>query len=253
MQVSLLREHRGSVDDESVSVYGSIKAICLDDRKKEGDLGDTAALPVKNHKKIYDWRYLTVVQGRHIQVDRRDMNILKRFAPQMDAMMMPLPVLFADSNFEITESEEITENETRKIVLSFEYDPGFLSGFSSAHEGTITLLPDHEWMVDSMELFLVKVPEEPDDDAPVEYEFRVLYRFEYDCQYQMPVVAKSLNERYNIATGQMTRKQTADYDIKPIGRFKYSARRFTFSYYGLPEPNFAPRPWLKYPFIGSAR
>ena len=33
-----------------------------------------------------------------------------------------------------------------------------------------------------MELFLVKVPEEPDDDAPVEYEFRVLYRFEYDCR-----------------------------------------------------------------------
>lgn len=242
----------GSVDDESVNVYGVNKSYMFwIDRKKEGEpWEDTAALPVKNHKKIYDWRYLdSWYKADDIQVDRRDMNILKRFAPQMDAMMMPLPVLFADSNFEITESEEITENETRKIVLSFEYDPGFLSGFSSAHEGTITLLPDHEWMVDSMELFLVKVPEEPDDDAPVEYEFRVLYRFEYDCQYQMPVVAKSLNERYNIATGQMTRKQTADYDIKPIGRFKYSARRFTFSHYGLPEPDFAPRPWLKYLFI----
>ena len=104
-------------------------------------------------------------------------------------------------------------------------------------------------MVDSMELFLVKVPEEPDDDAPVEYEFRFLYRFEYDYQYRMPVVAKSLKEQYNIATGQMTRKQTAEYDIKPIGRFKYSARRFTLSYYGLPEPDFVSRLWLKYLFI----
>ena len=241
----------GGVGEESVSGYGVNKSYTFwIDRKKEGEPWEDTAFPVENHKKIYDWRYLdSWYKADDIQVDRRDMNILKRITPQMDAAMMPLPVLFADSNFEITESEEITENETRKIVLSFEYDPGFFSGFSSAHKGTITLLPDHEWMVDSMELFLVKVPEEPDNNAPVEYEFRVLYRFEYDYQYQMPVVAKSLKERYDTATGRMTRKQTADYDIRPIGRFKYAARRFTLSYYGLPEPDFAPRPWLKCLFI----
>ena len=242
----------GGVGEESVSGYGVNKSYTFRiDREKESEPWEgIAADPVENHKKIYDWRYLdSWYKKEDIQVDRRDLNILKRIAPQMDAAMMPLPVLFADSEFKITESEEITEGETRKIVLSFEYDPGFPSLFSSAHKGTITLLPDHDWMVDSMELFLVKVPEEPDDDAPVEYEFRFLYRFEYDYQYRMPVVAKSLKEQYNIATGQMTRKQTAEYDIKPIGRFKYSARRFTLSYYGLPEPDFVSRLWLKYLFI----
>ena len=241
----------GGVGGESVSGYGVNKSYTFwIDREKEGEPWEDTAFPVENHKKIYDWRYLdSWYKADDIQVDRRDMNILKRLAPQLDAAMMPLPVLFADSNFKITEAEEITEGETRKIVLSFEYDPGFFSGFSSAHKGTITLLPDHDWMVDSMELFLVKVPEEPDDDATVEYEFRVLYRFEYDYQYPMPVVAKSLKEQYNIATGQMARKQTAEYDIKPIGRFKYTARRFTLSYYGLSEPDFATRPWLRYLFI----
>ena len=67
----------------------------------------------------------------------------------------------------------------------------------------------------------------------------------------MPVVAKSLKELYDIATGRMTRKQTYEYDIRPIGRFKYTARRFTLSYYGLPEPDFAPPLWLKYLFIAA--
>ena len=245
----------GGVGGESVSGYGVNKCYTFwIDRKKEGEPweNDEKPYPTKNPKTVYDWRYLdSWYKKEDIQLDRRDLNILKRIAPQMDAAMMPLPVLFADSNFEITESEEITEGETRKIILSFEYDPGFLSIFASAHKGTITLLPDHDWMVDSMELFLVKVPEEPDDDAPVEYEFRVLYRFEYDYQYQMPVVAKSLKELYDIATGRMTRKLTDEYDIKPIGRFKYTARRFTLSYYGLPEPDFAPPLWLKYLFIAA--
>ena len=110
----------GSVDDESVNVYGVNKSYMFwIDRKKEGEpWEDTAYSPCQKSQKIYDWRYLdSWYKADDIQVDRRDMNILKRFAPQMDAMMMPLPVLFADSNFEITESEEITENETRKSFL----------------------------------------------------------------------------------------------------------------------------------------
>ncbi len=196
----------------------------------------------------FSWHYLdSWYKEDDTQVNWEDFRIYQKLARHMDVGMMPLPVLFDDPHFEITEIREFTENETRKITLLFEYEPNFLSLWSMAHKGEITLLPDHDWMPDSMKLFLVNCDgEEFGPDAPVEFDSRWEARFEYDYQYRMPVLTRYSREIYNLADDRLMTKCLDEYTVRPIGRFKYRAKRFTQSYYGLPEPDFVAPNWPRY-------
>ncbi|MBO7726736.1 MAG: hypothetical protein J6S40_09765 [Thermoguttaceae bacterium] len=197
---------------------------------------------------VFSWNYLdSWYKEGELQLNWRDFRIFHVLTPQMNTVMMPLPVLFGDPHFEITEIREFTEDGTRKITLSFEYEPNFLSIWSMAHKGEITLLPDHDWMPDSMKLFLVNVDgEEFGPDAPVEFDSRLEARLEYDYQYRMPVLTRYSREIHNLADDRLKTKVLDEYTVRPISRFKYRAKRFTQSYYGLPEPDFVKPNWPKY-------
>ena len=204
----------------------------------------------ENPNSAFSWHYLdSWYKEGEFQLNWRDFRIYKKLTPHMDAGMMPLPVLFGDPHFEITDIREFTENETRKITLSFEYEPNFLSLWSMAHKGEITLLPDHDWMPDSMKLFLVKIGEDEEEfgpGAPVEFDSRWEARFEYDYQYRMPVLTRYSREIYSLADDRLMTKRLSEYTVRPISRFKYRAKRFTQSYYGLPEPDFVAPNWPRY-------
>ena len=202
----------------------------------------------ENPNSAFSWHYLdSWYKEGVLEVNWEDFRIYQNLTPHMNAGMMPLPVLFGDTHFEITDIREFTENETRKITLSFEYEPNFLSIWSMAHKGEITLLPDHDWMPDSMKLFLVNVDgEEFGPGAPVEFDSRQETRLEYDYQYRMPVLTRYSREIYNLADDRLMTKHLDEYTVRPISRFKYRAKRFTQSYYGLPEPDFVAPDWPRY-------
>ncbi len=158
-----------------------------------------------------------------------------------------LPSLVELDGFSVTSFEETTRDGQRIATLTYTYEPESMEGKVQVRSGTVHLLADHYWVVDSVELNVGAGP-----DPAFHWPFSIKNSYEFPDS-SIPLLKSSVWKCFN-----NTPDRTWRYSMTHTFRFQKtedrSPERFTLAAFGLPEPEFETQPakhrlWL---FIGSA-
>ena len=176
----------------------------------------------------FTWHYRDWEKGGSQLYSLKDSFISDAIASSLYAAGIPLPALFTLPEFEITEWENLDESGVNKVRIAFTFSPETYSPFEPVRRGTLFLLPDSCWLPEKVELFLTNEEEHDSGKAKLVQ----IFSFEYQNEYAMPILNKAGSLRWDSVT---------DYDLKYVKHGKYPKKRFTLSYYGLPEPDFVEK------------
>lgn len=157
-----------------------------------------------------------------------------------------LPSLVELDGFSVTSFEETTRDGQRIATLTYTYEPESMEGKVQVRSGTVHLLADHYWVVDSVELNVGAGP-----DPAFHWPFSIKNTYEFSGA-SIPLLKSSVWKCFN-----NTPDRTWRYSMTHTFRFQKtedrSPERFTLTAFGLPEPEFETQParyrlWL---FVGS--
>ncbi|MBR2692947.1 MAG: hypothetical protein IKE69_01920 [Thermoguttaceae bacterium] len=182
----------------------------------------------------FTWHYKDWEEGGSRLYSLKD-SIVGTIAPSLYAFNIPLPSLFTLPEFEITEWEKLDESGVNKVRMAFTFSPETYSPFEPVRKGILFLLPDSCWLPERVEFFLTDEEEHDLGKATLVK----TSSFEYQYENAMPLIKKEKYESRE--AGKLLYDAVTDYDLKYVKHGKYPKKRFTLSYYGLPEPDFVEK------------
>lgn len=183
----------------------------------------------------FSWVYRDWDQGGNQRNDTMDSFISNTFADSLLAPSIPLPVLFKRPDCNVTQVERFAESGINRVRISFVFSPEFYSPIMAVRSGNIVLLSDSCWLPERMELNITDEEHDKSGTAP----FCRVHEFEYQNDFAMPLLREYRCE--TSVTGHTTWNFVRDYDLKYVKHGTYPKKRFTLSYYGLPEPDFVEK------------
>ena len=180
----------------------------------------------------FSWSYHDWSQPEPASRQTPDFFIIDTFGTSLSVAGPPLPSLIKSPEFTIVDIKEGVNEDIKTTIVSFVYSPANPSPAVQVRKGTITLLPDSYWLVQSMELFLAS----PDENSTLSTPVRLEIECKYDSNNSIPLLKKHTLMSYT--NERLVWSSERQYDIKLNEHAFYPSSRFTLTHYGLPEPDF---------------
>jgi len=216
-------------------VFGLNKKYTFNLTETENQLWEIIDIDSRvNYPQDFKWDFREWIRPEPFSTYTAEYRIVDSFAPFFFVAGLPLPVLIKNPDFKLIELEETINNNCREISISFTYSPENYSPFAPVRKGTIVLLPDYDWVIKEMTLFLLA--DQPVDtlSTPV----RLSMVFEYDFRGDIPLI-KSFS-LLSFTNETLIWSANSEYSINLLSQTNLPSR-FTLSHYGLPEPDFGER------------
>lgn len=233
--------HAFRVDQNEWSISGFNKDYVFEITERKKDT--YSVYSVNQWDKVperFSWHYRDWEEGGYHLYNRVDSFISDTSASSLYIAGIPLPALFVLPEFEVTEMDSVQESGVDKIKISFTFSPETYSPIEPVRKGTVVLLPDFFWLPERMELYLTDKDQHDLGKATI---VRVR-SFEYQNDFAMPLLKKEFQETSE--AGKLFWDSVTDYDLKYVKHGKYPKKRFTLSYYGLPEPDFGEKDYAPF-------
>jgi hypothetical protein len=149
-----------------------------------------------------------------------------------------MPSLVALDGFTVASVKESTRDGKRVASITYEYEPKSPPRKVQTRSGTVHLLVDHYWLVDSADFFVGQSA-----GSAFRYPFSVKNSYNF-TDWSVPVLTSSEWKCFN-ATPDKTWRYSMTYNFRFQKTEDRSPERFTLAAFGLPEPDFGSEP-LRY-------
>lgn len=223
------------LNDEKPRITGYNKDYTFYIRKeKEGPYTIRTVEELEKMQQSFSWKYRNWEEGGMQLLVPIDSKI-SAYAASLTSVSTPLPEIFTLPGFHVTSIENFGDSSVNKIRISFTFSPETNSPVEPVRKGSIDLLPDLGWMPVHTEMYLAGDVSDSVDTAP----YLQICDYEYQTDYEKPLLKTEFAETK--LHDKLLWNSTAEYDLKYVKHGKYPKKRFTLSYYGLPEPDFVEK------------